>query len=310
MWTNGKPAPETSTPVTDRCPTPIDRLGVVTNEGAVRRKGIPGMPPLDTRLAQPRAVRDERLPPATSKGSARGGGSPAAAPSAAAGREQTLRIPDYLKETYTWAYLRPGSIRFLDRAFVVSAILWGNYRRLLRAVLDELSPGQRVYQPACVYGDFSPEVAKALGPDGRLDVVDIVPLQVENCRRKLEVAPNATVQVGDAREPRPQRYDTVCCFFLLHEMPAASQRRTVDALMSVVRPGGKIVFVDYHKPHWAHPLRLVMSIVFDTLEPFAKNLWAKEIASIGGRSGEFTWSKRTFFGGLYQKVVAERLTPT
>lgn len=265
------------------------------------------MPPLDTRLAHARAVRDEGWPPEAPEDAAPDAGLSAnGAASAVAGSNHAPQIPDYLEDIYTWAYLRSGSVRFLDRPLIVSAILWGNYRRLLRAVLDELSPGQRVYQPACVYGDFSSEVAGVLGLEGHLDVVDIVPLQVENCRRKLQGMPNTTVHLGDAREPRAGIYDTICCFFLLHEMPPAAQHRTVDALMSVVRPGGKIVFVDYHKPHWAHPLKPVMSLVFDTLEPFAKSLWGREIAGIGSRAGEFTWSKRTFFGGLYQKVVAER----
>ncbi len=82
-------------------------------------------------------------------------------------------VPDYLRDTYSWAYLRPGSVRLLDRSPVVSAILWGNYWRLQRAVLAELHPGQRVLQPACVYGDLSPRLAAFLGPQGRLDVSDV-----------------------------------------------------------------------------------------------------------------------------------------
>jgi len=73
-----------------------------------------------------------------------------------------------------------------------------------------------------------------------------------------------------------------------------------------VVPGGKVVFVDYHRPHWAHPLKPVMSLVFDTLEPFAKDLWDNEVSHYGGESDEFVWRKETYFGGLYQKVVAEK----
>ncbi len=49
-----------------------------------------------------------------------------------------------------------------------------------------------------------------------------------------------------------------------------------------------------------------MSFVNDTLEPFAKALWVNEIASYASRAEEFSWSKQTYFWGLYQKVVAER----
>jgi len=46
--------------------------------------------------------------------------------------------------------------------------------------------------------------------------------------------------------------------------------------------------------------------VFARLEPFAKALWRREIADYGDSLGEYTWAKRTFFGGLYQKAVATR----
>ena len=91
---------------------------------------------------------------------------------AARAHEPHLRddIPLYLRRTYSWAYLWPNSIRLLDRQSVVSAILWGNYRRLRDSALREFLPGQEVLQPACVYGDFSPRLADHLGPAGCLVV--------------------------------------------------------------------------------------------------------------------------------------------
>jgi SAM-dependent methyltransferase len=218
-------------------------------------------------------------------------------------------IPDYLTRIYSWAYLWPRTVALLDRPLVVSTILWGNYRRLLRATLDELRPGQRVLQPACVYGDFSQRVAAHLGPRGHLDVTDVAPLQVRNCRRKLEGSRNAVVRLRDAAEHGGTDHDAVCCFFLLHELPADYKRRVVDALLAAVRPGGKVVFVDYHRPHWAHPLKAAMRLVFAALEPFARELWDQEIPGYASRAEDFTWSKRCYFGGLYQKTVAQRRRP-
>ena len=215
-------------------------------------------------------------------------------------------VPNYLRDTYTWAYLRPSSVRLLDRFLAVNTILWGNYPRLLRAALAELRPGQRVYQPACVYGDFSSQVLEALGPDGHLDVGDVAPVQVENCRRKLRDYDNARVQLHDAAVNLSETYDVVCSFFLLHEVPETYKHSIVDTLLDAVEPGGKVVFVDYHGPHWAHPLKWFMRFINDTLEPFANALWANEIASYASQPDEYSWSKETYFGGLYQKVVAER----
>ncbi len=52
-----------------------------------------------------------------------------------------------------------------------------------------------------------------------------------------------------------------------------------------------------------------MHMVF-RLEPFAIGLIEREIADFASERDDFHWRKTTFFGGLYQKVVAElRLPP-
>lgn len=215
-------------------------------------------------------------------------------------------IPPYLSDTYTWAYLSDLGTRVFDRQAVVSAILWGNAGRLIRAVTGELEPGWRVLQPACVYGSFSADVARRLGPQGRLEVSDIAPIQVALTRRKLHGIANAEVGLWDAASAGRGPYDAVTCFFLLHEVPEDYKRRIVDTLLDSVRPGGKVVFVDYHRPAPLHPLRPVMAGVFAALEPFADALWSREIASYANRAEDFSWRKETFFGGLYQKTVALR----
>jgi ubiquinone/menaquinone biosynthesis C-methylase UbiE len=215
-------------------------------------------------------------------------------------------IPAYLQDVYYWAYLNPRNVRLLDRELVVSVILWGQHRRLQRAAFTELPPGQRVLQPASVYGDFSHNLARHLGSRGRLEVTDIAPIQVASCRRKLRGLPHASARCADARHPDGGPYDAVCCYFLMHELPEDYKHAVVDALLASVGPGGKVVFVDYHKPHWAHPLKAITSIVFDTLEPFAKSLWHHKIADFATDPSAFRWRQETYFGGLFQKVVAER----
>ncbi len=221
-------------------------------------------------------------------------------------REIVPGVPAYLEEVYSWAYLNPRNLLLLDRPWIVSAILWGNYRKLLRATLAEVLPGTRVLQPACVYGDFSPRLAAHVGPAGTLHVADVAPLQVANCRRKLKPFPNARACVRDAANLGGD-YDAVCCFFLLHELPDAYKRKVIDALLGSVVPGGKVIFVDYHRPHGAHPLKPVMNLVFETLEPFAKALWGREVSDFAGEPEAFSWSKQTYFAGMYQKTVASRL---
>jgi ubiquinone/menaquinone biosynthesis C-methylase UbiE len=218
-------------------------------------------------------------------------------------------IPDYLRDTYAWAYLTPFFAKVLDSQAVVTTILWGNAVRLIARVLAEIQSGWHVLQPAAVYGAFSRRLAQALGPDGRLTVSDIAPLQVALTRRKLADLPWAQVELCDAAQPGRGPYDAVTCFFLLHEVPESMKERIVGALLGAVRLGGKVVFVDYHRPHPAHPLRPVMGLVFARLEPYARALWTHSIADYAGRgAAAFEWRKHTLFGGLYQLVVATRRT--
>jgi ubiquinone/menaquinone biosynthesis C-methylase UbiE len=176
----------------------------------------------------------------------------------------------------------------------------------MEAAAAEFTPGQKVLQSACVYGDFSPLLARRVGPDGELIVIDVAPIQTENCRRKLLPYPQAKVRLADASAPLSENVDGVCCFFLLHEVPEDYKARIVDNLLSTVEPGGKVVFVDYHRPHPLHPLKWIMALVFHWLEPYARILWTREIKSYAKRAEEFNWEKCTYFGGLYQKVVVTR----
>lgn len=217
------------------------------------------------------------------------------------------KIPDYLRNTYYWAYLNPRNVRLLDRDWVVRTILWQQHRRLTQAATTEIEPGQHVMQPACVYGSFSSVLAEHIGPEGRLEVFDVAEVQVENCNRKLASFENTVVRHKDILYLRNETFDVVCCYFLMHELPSHYKRGVATVLLDSVPTGGKVVFVDYHKPHWAHPLKIVTSLVFDTLEPYAKELWRSEIAALAGYDSRFSWRKETYFGGLFQKVVATRV---
>ncbi len=222
-------------------------------------------------------------------------------------RPRQASIPAYLTSFYSWAYLNRRNACLLDHNVVVTAILMGNHRRLRRAALSEVEPGHSVLQAAHVYGCLIPELARKLGPTGRLDVVDLVPLQAALCRRKLRSFRNARVRVADAAEPGGDIYDVVNCFFLLHEIPDERKHAVVDTLLTRVRPGGRAVFVDYHEPAPRHPLRGVFRRLFDRLEPFAESLWHHEVKEFASNAAAFRWEKQTMFGGVYQKTVAHRV---
>ncbi|AXE34685.1 rhodoquinone biosynthesis methyltransferase RquA [Chromobacterium phragmitis] len=216
-------------------------------------------------------------------------------------------VPDYMTEVYDWAYVNPRKARLLDRKLVVRTLLFGNDQRLMRAYLDEIRPGDKVWQVAHVYGDLVQRAAERVGEAGRFTLTDVTPIQVELAEGKLAGDARAQVVRADAARYHPeQKQDLVCSFFLLHEVPENMKSAIVDNMLAQVAPGGRAMFVDYHRPRPWQPIGWLLKWVNRALEPFAEALWNQEISAYGKASDRFDWSKRTVFGGVYQIVTARR----
>lgn len=216
-------------------------------------------------------------------------------------------IPQYLSDTYWWAYVHPRAVKFFERQWLVNLILWGNFAKLRDAALDALGdalPG-RTLQVACVYGDFTPKMAERAAGHGCVDVVDVVPAQLANLQRKLAAATPVTLLQRDACDLgfAAASYERVILFFLLHEMPEDVRRKTLAEAVRVLKPGGQLVIVDYHRPARWHPLRPVMKWILRNFEPFAMDLWSNEVAEFLPPMPAGAIRKENFYGGLYQKLV-------
>lgn len=217
-------------------------------------------------------------------------------------------VPHYLDQVYWWAYVHPNAVKLFEREWLVSAILFGYYTRLRDAALANL--GQtvrgRTLQMACVYGNLTPHLIERLAPDARLDVIDILPVQLHNLTRKLEPDPRVNLSLCDASAltAPDARYDQVLMFFLLHEMPEAVRLEAVAEAVRVLKPGGRLVLVDYHRPVRWHPVTPLMRLVFRHLEPFAFALCEHEIEDFLPATARIARIERQhFFGGLYQSLV-------
>ena len=221
--------------------------------------------------------------------------------------KDVIRVPGYLQQTYWWAYVHPNAVRLFERQWLVNLILWGNFARLRDAALDALGArlDGRTLQVACVYGDLTVRLRKRLTTGGSLDVVDVLRVQLDNLAQKLPGDPRIGLIQGDsaALDIASGTYDRALLFFLLHEQPEEVRRRTLAEALRVVKPGGKLVIVDYHRPSLRNPLYLPMVGILKTLEPYAMDLWRHEIAEwLPGAAVE----KSTSFGGLYQLLVVTK----
>ncbi|MCW5659988.1 MAG: rhodoquinone biosynthesis methyltransferase RquA [Burkholderiaceae bacterium] len=221
-----------------------------------------------------------------------------------------LPVPRYLERLYWWAYVHPVAVRLFDRAWLVDAILFGNFARLRDAALDALGEtiSGRTLQVGCVYGNLTQRLRERLTGDAQLDVVDVLPVQLENLGRKLPPDERVALLHGDASSLAcaGAQYDRVLLFFLLHEMPENLRRAALGEAVRVLKPGGRLVIVDYHLPSRLHPLRPLMHQVFRHLEPHAFDLWAHRVEQFMPRGAQATFVKRTYFGGLYQRLVWTR----
>jgi ubiquinone/menaquinone biosynthesis C-methylase UbiE len=220
-------------------------------------------------------------------------------------------MPEYLEKTYWWAYTHPNAVKVFERQWLVNLILWGNFSKLRDLALNDMGNpihGQ-VLQVACVYGNFTEHMVRRLAPDAHLHVIDVAPVQITNLHEKLGDQAQVSVlqQDSSALQFPDAIMDTVVVFFLLHEQPLEVRRKTVAEALRVTKPGGKIVFVDYHQPRASNPFRYIMVPILTTLEPFAMDLWHGEITDwLPADSQPAHIEKQTYFGDLYQKVMMTR----
>lgn len=230
----------------------------------------------------------------------------------AQGIELPAPIPRYLEQVYWWAYVHPNAVQLFEREWLVNLILFGNYGRLRDAALADLGEEEvtgKTLQVACVYGNLTPRLQHRLAPGASLDVVDILPIQLQNLAAKLPPDQRVALLRGDSSSLAcPDAcYDQVLLFFLLHEQPEPVRRATLAEALRVVKPGGRIVIVDYHRPVPWHPLRWLMTRVFRRLEPYAMDLWDHDLAAfMPAGMVPASMLKHTYFGGLYQKLVLTR----
>ena len=143
-----------------------------------------------------------------------------------------LEVPYYLNAHYWWAYIHPTAVQLFERQWLINLILWGNYARLRDAVMAEMGdslPG-RTLQVACAYGDLTTRLSARVADGGLMDIVDVLPIQLSNLRKKLlRNAPVRLLAMDSSNLNLPDAsYDRALVFFLLHEQPSHYRERTLS----------------------------------------------------------------------------------
>lgn len=148
------------------------------------------------------------------------------------------RPPDLLDRTY----LEEVERRFLAESWFAQANGAPPYSGLIP--LDELA-GKDVLEIGCGSGVHAKLLAEA---GARLTAVDLTPTAVEMTRRRLELhgLEGTTLEADAESLPFPDRsFDFVWSWGVIHH--SADTDRVIAEIARVLRPGGRLAFMVYHR---------------------------------------------------------------
>ena len=221
---------------------------------------------------------------------------------------QNARLPIEIEEPYDGFYGNGDLNVLFDMQLWLDVITFGNYRKMLRALLKEIRPGDRVLQMGATFGIQTERTAYAVGINGKYTLIDTRRSQIRRCENKYNyLLANLDIRKGDARNfKNPEKYNVVICWNLLHELPPLSKIRAVNNALDLLAPKGKAIFIDYHNPSKWNPLRYFIRMFNRLYQPFAEKIWEREISTYAAKRTDYSWRKSVFSGGMYQKVVATR----
>ncbi len=194
-------------------------------------------------------------------------------------------IPEYLAHHYWWAYLWPRAVWFFDHQMIISAILFGQYQKLMNITLACLkkAPLERVLQLTCVYGSLTPNLIKELNPS-KLHITDVATVQLNLAKQKMveETKLLATRMNAECLAYKSDSFSTIVLFFLLHEMPHQARCHTLKECVRTLKTGGSLLITEYGPLPTRHCLyRFPLSRwIITRLEPFLDSFWCEDIETL------------------------------
>lgn len=221
---------------------------------------------------------------------------------------KAVKTPAYVKEIYGKIYENEKLCRFLDDERITSLMTFGMQNRMVEDLVKEISTNSKVLQIGCTFGKQIEAVAEKIGAYGKYVIVDVCPQQLERCRSKA-IYQKIDFKSHDGSRALSEKFDTVICYMLLHQLPPASKAKVINNALESVEEGGKIIFVDYHQPAKWNLLRFIFKPFNRLYQPFAESMWKRSIESYARHKEHFSWRKKTYGGKMYQKVVAVRQIP-
>ena len=129
----------------------------------------------------------------------------------------------------------------------------GHVPRIMRSAvrLADLQPDEVALDVGCGTGTLAIMVAQETGRSTALFGIDPAPEMIARARQKADKANvDVTFQTGvaEALAFPDGRFDLVMNSLMMHHLPAALQSRALAEMYRVLRPGGRLLIVDFEPP--------------------------------------------------------------
>ena len=134
----------------------------------------------------------------------------------------------------------PSALEVLTARLMLHGLLSGSYRRFVDGI--GLRGDERVIDFGAGSGAAARHLAKRLQAGGHLTCVDISAAWQSAAHKTLRADTNVDFALGDVRqlELPAESFDVVVMHWMFHDVPAADRRPVLAALVSLLRPGGKL----------------------------------------------------------------------
>lgn len=222
------------------------------------------------------------------------------------------RLPDYYRERYVSWY------RWFSRIYdpFVKVLLFflnggfGGERRLRELVIDRLDPkpGDRVIDICSGTGTLSVMLGRRLSGSGEVAGIEISDHQLAIARRKSTPV-NVTFTRADAQAmPFPDsHFDKGVIFGALHEIPGPVRHNILAQSFRVLKAGGRMVFLEHHRPAGRWRARLYRILEWPTPEyPTYCDLLRSGLASEVSSAGFLVRQKEVVASQFFEVILAEK----
>jgi ubiquinone/menaquinone biosynthesis C-methylase UbiE len=173
--------------------------------------------------------------------------------------------------------------------------------------LLEIKRGQVVCDFGCGNGFHTLELAQLVGPQGRVDAIDVQPEMLDLLAKRLEArgVTNVSPRLAEPRNARMPRaaYDLVLMVDVYHELanPAGTLRQVADSL----KVDGRLVLVEFREEDPGVPIK--------PLHKMSKPQIDRELSANGFRLvdqyDELPWQHVMAYCGEKASLAATKLQP-